>query len=164
MDAVIFGHDKFAYELVHFVANNSPKDPTDKSLASLWDQAFVSGLECLLVECAVIHDEVERDCFISRIYCWFTEKLLERRDVPRQEQVELEGLRLSMRALAADNPHTVKALDSYSPDNNRKDPRKHLQEVLDTEGAQVSREREGRREESSRETTIIKYRVHLCKL
>ena len=42
------------------------------------------GLETLLVECAVVSDDIERDCFVSRVYCWFTEKLAERRELPRR--------------------------------------------------------------------------------
>lgn len=46
-----------------------------------WEQHFIKGLELLLVECATVKDEVERDCFVSRIYAWFMEKLTERRDI-----------------------------------------------------------------------------------
>jgi hypothetical protein len=99
VDAVIFGHDKFAFEMVHFVKasiNKSssetvqviPKNPTpaqvQKVIVDMWEQNFVQGLESLLVECAVVNDDIERDCFVSRVYCWFTEKLQERRDLPRK--------------------------------------------------------------------------------
>lgn len=84
VDAVIFGHDKFAFEMIHFVASASDKLFNDGTIFSKWEDCFVRGLESLLVECAVIHDDIERDCFVSRVYCWFTEKLAERREVPRQ--------------------------------------------------------------------------------
>jgi hypothetical protein len=84
VDAVIFGQDKFAYEMVYFLNSAQEKiDPVDDSIFSQWESNFVRGLESLLVECAVITDEIERDCFVSRVYCWFSEKLSERREVPR---------------------------------------------------------------------------------
>lgn len=82
VDAGIFGHDKFAFEMVHFV-KGSQEQPDEGSISQIWERLFVSGLETLLVECAVVKDEIERDCFVSRVYCWFTEKLVERRDLPR---------------------------------------------------------------------------------
>ncbi|RYG97724.1 hypothetical protein EON65_52420, partial [archaeon] len=105
-------------------------------MAAIWDENFVNGLEALLVECAVIHDDIERDCFVSRVYCWFTEKLLERREVPRYAPVELAALRDSLHSLGGDKPHTVKGLEGYSPDG-KKDPRVHLQEIYDNEGGGV---------------------------
>lgn len=96
VDAVIFGHDKFAFEMVHFVKstlgknNQQPssgsKIPTKISIEDNWETNFVQGLESLLVECAVVNDDIERDCFVSRVYCWFTEKLQERRDLPRKSE------------------------------------------------------------------------------
>ena len=102
VDAVIFGHDKFAFEMVHFVKASMGKDePVDtssklspnasaaaraKHVVNLWESNFVQGLESLLVECAVVNDDIERDCFVSRVYCWFTEKLHERRDLPRKSK------------------------------------------------------------------------------
>lgn len=84
VDAVIFGHDKFAFEMVHFVKASVERISGEKNLAELWEANFVSGLESLLVECAVVNDDIERDCFVSRVYCWFTEKLSERRELPRK--------------------------------------------------------------------------------
>lgn len=85
VDAVVFGQDKFAYEMVYFLTSaQNELDSADNSTFSLWEVNFIKGLESLLVECAVISDEIERDCFISRVYCWFSEKLSERREVPRK--------------------------------------------------------------------------------
>lgn len=94
VDAVIFGHDKFAFEMVHFVKSalkknddrpvSGNKNVPKKNIEDLWETNFVQGLESLLVECAVVNDDIERDCFVSRVYCWFTEKLQERRDLPRK--------------------------------------------------------------------------------
>lgn len=89
VDAVVFGHDKFAFEMVHFVKStlnkgNDRHNTANNSIEGLWESNFVQGLETLLVECAVINDDIERDCFVSRVYCWFTEKLQERRDLPRK--------------------------------------------------------------------------------
>lgn len=83
VDAVIFGHDKFAYEMVHFVNSFGENPVKEDSLKGKWEGMFIKGLESLLVECAVIHDEIERECFVSRVYCWFTEKITERREMPR---------------------------------------------------------------------------------
>jgi hypothetical protein len=88
VDAVIFGHDKFAYEMVHFIQSATDKLVFDRSLFAAWESNFIKGLESLLVECAVIHDDIERDCFVSRVYCWFTEKLAERREVPRDSKLK----------------------------------------------------------------------------
>ena len=57
-----------------------------KAIEDMWETNFVQGLESLLVECAVVNDDIERDCFVSRVYCWFTEKLQERRDLPRKSK------------------------------------------------------------------------------
>jgi len=113
VDAVIFGHDSFAYEMVHFVkssnsegssktktknqdlnsftSNNNDMLEDGTSRQELWEQSFVDGLETLLVECAMVADDIERDCFVSRVYCWFTEKLAERRELPKK------GISLSSR-------------------------------------------------------------------
>jgi hypothetical protein len=70
--------------MVHFVkTGRADADSTKESVAAKWERTFIRGLETLLFECAVVEDEIERDCFISRVYCWFTEKLVERRDLPR---------------------------------------------------------------------------------
>ena len=84
VDAGVFGSDKFAFEMVHFLksATKSSKAAA-QTMASHWEKIFLEGLETLLVECAVVADDVERDCFVSRVYCWFTEKLAERREFPR---------------------------------------------------------------------------------
>eukprot|EP01039_Chlorochromonas_danica_P007258 gene7258-8027_t len=118
VDAVIFGHDKFAFEMIHFVASASDKLLNNGTIFGKWEECFVRGLESLLVECAVIHDDIERDCFVSRVYCWFTEKLVERREVPRQDLVELHSLRDSVVRLAGQETHAAKAIESYSPNRS----------------------------------------------
>lgn len=86
VDTVIFGHDKFAFEMVHFVKTSVETMKPGKTISSMWEENFVLGLETLLVECALVNDDIERDCFVSRVYCWFTEKLTERRELPRNGQ------------------------------------------------------------------------------
>ncbi len=115
VDTVIFGHDKFAYEMVHFINSAGPKVEGDKSLFGLWESTFLNGLENLLVECAVVSDEIERDCFVSRIYCWFSDKLTERRDVPRTAQVGLDQLVTSIVSLSKEAKHTLQGLKDYDP-------------------------------------------------
>lgn len=83
VDAGIFGSDKFAFEMIHFVKSDSDNLSPESSVAYKWGKCFVNGLETLLVECAVVKDDIERDCFISRVYCWFTERLSDRRELPR---------------------------------------------------------------------------------
>lgn len=63
----------------------SYRKPTTLDMAAEWERQFVRGLELLLAECAVVKDEIERDCFVSRIYAWFMEKLSERRDLDREK-------------------------------------------------------------------------------
>ena len=81
VDMGIFSHDKFAFEMAHFVKSETIR--AGHKMTALWEWNFLKGLETLLVETAVVEDDIERDCFISRIYCWYNEKLLERRDLPR---------------------------------------------------------------------------------
>ena len=114
VDAAVFEGDKFAFEMVHFVKSTS-RNEDDASITGLWDRDFSKGLETLLVECAVVGDDIERDCFVSRIYCWFTEKLTERRDLPRaiMGRSEMKDLRNSLNAMDVDVSHTLKGLESY---------------------------------------------------
>mmetsp|Transcript_15665 Transcript_15665/g.21440 ORF Transcript_15665/g.21440 Transcript_15665/m.21440 type:complete len:733 (+) Transcript_15665:63-2261(+) len=135
VDAVIFGHDSFAYEMVHFVkssntessskgkskihdlnsftSNNNDMLEDGSSRQELWEQNFVEGLETLLVECAMVADDIERDCFVSRVYCWFTEKLAERRELPKKARgiAELKELKNSLRAMKLTDSHTMRALE-----------------------------------------------------
>lgn len=115
VDTVIFGHDKFAFEMVHFVKSAAENFKADNNLTTIWEQNFVHGLETLLVECAIVSDDIERDCFVSRVYCWFTEKLSERRELPRQKAYGTGNLKSSVRALQTDSFHTVKGLEHYDP-------------------------------------------------
>lgn len=115
---MIFGHDKFAYEMVHFVAATADKALGDGSMFSQWEDTFMRGLESLLVECAVIHDDIERDCFISRVYCWFTEKLMERREVPRNDIVQMRELTSSVGRMGSEGAHTTRALQAYAPEHS----------------------------------------------
>ncbi len=115
VDTVIFGHDKFAYEMVHFINSAGPKIEGDKSMFGFWEGTFLNGLENLLVECAVVSDEIERDCFVSRVYCWFSDKLQERRDVPRTAKVGLDQLVTSISALSKEAKHTLQGLKDYDP-------------------------------------------------
>jgi len=143
VDAVIFGHDKFAYEMVYFLdstssslqaenaerleleqrererhANNPNPHKTkftgiERDLYSIWNEMFCDGLESLLVECAVIQDEIERDCFVSRVYCWFTEKLSERREVPRNALRNLASLKQSLEKIDTNGKHMLHAVENY---------------------------------------------------
>lgn len=108
----IFGGDKFGYEMVHFLKMNS-KPSTANTISATWDRNFFKGLENLLVECAVVKDEIEKDCFVCRVYSWFTEKLVERRDLPRGAiaKDDLDELKKSVSALGG--THAVKALDNF---------------------------------------------------
>jgi len=120
VDAAVFDGDKFAFEMVHFV--KSSRDEGDGSVTALWDRNFTKGLETLLVECAMVHDDIERDCFVSRVYCWFTEKLTERRDLPRQVmgRAEMKELRSSLMTMNMDATHTIKGLEKFASQDNGK--------------------------------------------
>ncbi len=82
VEAGIFGHDKFAFEMVHFV-KSAHEQQFEGTISQNWEKSFLRGLETLLVECAIVKDDIERDCFVSRVYSWFTGKLSERRNLPR---------------------------------------------------------------------------------
>ena len=107
-----FGNDKFAYEMVHFAHADAANMGGDV-LAQEWNNNFMRGLELLLCEAALVRDDIERDCFVSRIYVWFNEKLVERRDLPKPTLTQdgISGLRSSISSMGATN--TAKALDSY---------------------------------------------------
>lgn len=112
IDTSVFGNDKFAYEMLQYVKTGI-KMSGGGGMAAIWDRHFLKALETLLVECAVVKDELERDCFIGRLYSWFTEKVVERRDLPR-EPVGQEGLNDLKNSIAAmGGTYTVKALDKY---------------------------------------------------
>ena len=81
VDLTLFGADKFAFEMAHFVKSETVTSSV--KMTAQWEWNFLKGLETLLVETAVVKDDIERDCFISRIYCWYNEKLTERRDLPQ---------------------------------------------------------------------------------
>jgi peptide subunit release factor RF-3 len=82
IDTSVFNGDKFGYEMVNFV-KSFPKAKV-QNVSNMWDKNFVRGLECLIEECAVIKDDIERECFVSHVYVWFADKLVERRDLPQQ--------------------------------------------------------------------------------
>jgi hypothetical protein len=119
VDAAIFDGDKFAFEMVHFV--KSSRDEGDGSITALWDRNFTKGLETLLVECAMVKDNIERDCFVSRVYCWFTEKLTERRDLPRQVmgKQDIKELRSTLMGMNIDASHTLIGLETYANQDNK---------------------------------------------
>lgn len=108
-----FKNDKFAYEMAHFVSSESSQIGNDV-LANAWNSNFLKGLELLLYEAALVKDDIERDCFVSRIYVWFNEKLVERRDLPKPALTSraMSGLRQSVANMGAEN--TAKALDEYA--------------------------------------------------
>lgn len=118
IDASVFGTDKFAFEMVHFVKSGNDNKPPEGSLLYKWEKCFVKGLETLLVECGVVKDDIERDCFVSRVYCWFSEKLSERRELPRPalDKNSMTNLKESVAALAPQGTesNTVKALDAFA--------------------------------------------------
>jgi len=125
VDASVFAHDKFAFEMVHFIKSADSRAvtaPSENSMSGAWEKNFVRGLENLLVECAVVLDDIERDCFVSRIYCWFSEKLVERRDLPRtgpsgggtSRKNQLEVLKGTIQGMDGSHPHTLKALETFS--------------------------------------------------
>ena len=123
VDTQIFGHDKFAFEMIHFVkSSDETVNNGSKHMAAIWEKNFIRGLENLLVECAVVVDDIERDCFVSRIYCWFTEKLAERRDLPRAVTAfggaQFNNLKDALKSMG--NPaHTLKGLELLNePVNN----------------------------------------------
>lgn len=117
VEAAIFEGDKFAFEMIHFVKSKRVDGDGTDSMANVWDTNFSRGIETLLVECAIVQDEIERDCFISRIYCWFSEKLAERRELPRNiGRGGLDSLRKSIKDLDASGTsatHTLKGLDEF---------------------------------------------------
>lgn len=114
IDATIFGIDKFAYEMIHFVKSGSDNRPPEGSLLYKWESCFVRGLETLMVECGVVKDEIERDCLIGRVYCWFSEKLSDRRELPRPA-LDYAHLKESVEAIVPPNQSgsTIKALDNF---------------------------------------------------
>ena len=129
IDMTVFDGDKFGYEMVNFFKSHVKNNRT--SIAAVWERNFVKGVETLMIECAVVKDPIERECFVNRVYVWFNEKLVERRDLPGQDDVkydEIELLKNTMSAMGAF--HTVKALDNLSEEKAKADT-EVLQQVLD---------------------------------
>lgn len=111
VDAGVFGSDKFAFEMVHFLKSAGKNSKAAaQTMAYHWEKIFLEGLETLLVECAVVADDVERDCFVSRVYCWFTEKLAERREFPRAGG-HTETLGTLRTLVDVSSKHTLAGLD-----------------------------------------------------
>jgi len=68
-----------------------------------------------MVECAIVEDDIERECFVSRVYCWFTEKLVEKRELTnRNRSAGYDGLKHSLKSMPTQSEHALKALDSYA--------------------------------------------------
>lgn len=109
----MFKGDKFGYEMVNFVRSYAKNQRL--TIAAIWERNFVKGLETLITECAVVKDDIERECFVSRVYVWFVEKLVERRDLPESNRIqsrEINELKENVKSLGAN--HTLKALDNYA--------------------------------------------------
>lgn len=129
IDMSVFDGDKFGYEMVNFFRMHIKSNKS--SLAAIWERNFVKGVETLMMECAVIKDGLERECFVSRVYAWFTDKLVERRTLPGQDDLqydEIELLKNTMSAMGAF--HSVKALDNLSEQKAKADS-EVLQQVLE---------------------------------
>ncbi len=113
VDTSMFKGDKFGYEMVNFVRSYSKNQRL--TIAAIWERNFVKGLETLITECAVVKDDIERECFVSRVYVWFVEKLVERRDLPESNRIrsrEIAELKDNVKTLGGN--HTLKALDHYA--------------------------------------------------
>lgn len=113
VDTSMFKGDKFGYEMVNFVRSYAKNQRL--TIAAIWERNFVKGLETLITECAVVKDDIERECFVSRVYVWFVEKLVERRDLPESNRIqtrEINELKENVKSFGAN--HTLKALDNYA--------------------------------------------------
>lgn len=113
VDTSMFKGDKFGYEMVNFVRSYIKNQKL--TIAAIWERNFVKGLETLITECAVVKDDIERECFVSRVYVWFVEKLVERRDLPDSNRIksrEISELKDNVKSLGGN--HTIKALDNYA--------------------------------------------------
>jgi hypothetical protein len=113
VDTSMFKGDKFGYEMVNFARSYAKNQRL--TIAAIWERNFVKGLETLITECAVVKDDIERECFVSRVYVWFVEKLVERRDLPDSNRIksrEITELKASVKTLGGN--HTLKALDNYA--------------------------------------------------
>mmetsp|Transcript_1746 Transcript_1746/g.3293 ORF Transcript_1746/g.3293 Transcript_1746/m.3293 type:complete len:693 (-) Transcript_1746:314-2392(-) len=124
----VFDGDKFGYEMVNFFRSYVK---TNKStLAAIWERNFVKGVETLMMECAVIKDSLERECFVSRVYVWFNEKLVERRDLPGQNDIQYDEIALLKNTMSAMGAfHSVKALENLTEQKAKADS-EVLQRVL----------------------------------
>jgi hypothetical protein len=113
IDMSVFDGDKFGYEMVNFFRTYLKSNKS--SLAAIWERNFVKGLETLMMECAVIKDDIERECFVSRVYVWFTDKLVERRDLPSQHDMQVDEVVVLKNVISAMGAfHSVKALDNLT--------------------------------------------------
>ena len=81
VDVKVFGNDKFANDMIHYIQSTKKIQDSD-NFSSAWEMYFVNGLETLLIECGIVNDDIERECFVSRVYRWFTEKISEKCNLP----------------------------------------------------------------------------------
>ena len=139
VDMGVFSHDKFAFEMSHFV--KSERIQAGHKMTALWEWNFLKGLETLLVEAAVVTDEIERDCFISRIYCWYNEKLLERKDLPRGPITKKGLAELSHTLESMGSAHSAKAManlaDKRGDEGEEEDL--HGDEHIDNDDRKISK-------------------------
>jgi hypothetical protein len=70
-------------DMVEYTRNQMKALVADGNILSMWKKDFIEGLKSLLVDCSEVEDDIERECFISRVYRWFAEKLNEERHFAR---------------------------------------------------------------------------------
>lgn len=83
IDTSRFIGDKYALDMAEYTRNQTKILINDGNILNLWKIDFIEGLKSLLVECSGIEDDIARECFVSRVYRWFTEKLTEERQLAR---------------------------------------------------------------------------------
>ena len=85
--------DALGYEMLSFLGSESPAETTHSSHPQdhhqVWMAYFKQALEDLL---AIIlrstHDDIERQCFVSKVFCWYSDLLS--RHAPRRTHPEEE--------------------------------------------------------------------------
>ena len=79
--------DALGYEMLRFITSEVRSETTSSAskppgLMQAWMEYFKQALEDLLANVLKsTHDDIERQCFVSKIYCWYSENLTTR--VPR---------------------------------------------------------------------------------
>jgi hypothetical protein len=82
--------DVLGYEMLSYLQQHSAKSPGS---ATAWEAYFANALEeSIAAVLKSTQDDIERQCFISRIYCWYSDCVRSQNSLSPAKSVELNPL------------------------------------------------------------------------